>query len=731
MTAVEAAPPEAPRSGSSLTWLRALLALAIVVPLALLAAVGWWTYRESLVEAERQITLTADVLREHAVKVFDTAELVAVATERLLDTIPRDEIAANEQALHLQLNRLVRSLPQLSGAGVIDPDGTPLVSARVYPLPETLNLSDRDYFQEIRNNPTRAEYIGRALRSWQDPNLVFFTIARPWLQNEQVSGVLSISVDPAYFREVYARFAGDTGLIAGLVRTDGSILALHPFEEIPLDTIPPVESFAELIRDRPERGVYRTPSGLDGSDWLVAFNRVAAHDAYVAIALPLAGVRTAWLREMGVVLAFAVPFMIALVGISFLALRNSRREGAALAELREETARRELTEAQLRQANKMEAVGQLSGGIAHDFNNLLTAIGGNLELLARRLPEDATQHRLVSSARQAVTKAAQLTQRLLAFSRRQPLNPEAVDVNRLISGMADLLHRTLGETVALETVLAAGLWRTLIDVNQLENALLNLAINARDAMPMGGRLTIETANAFIDESYVAREGLRDVKTGQFVLVAVSDTGTGMSRATLERAFDPFFTTKAPGQGTGLGLSMVYGFVKQSGGHAKIYSEEGHGTTVRLYLPRAFANEAEHAAAATAEIPAPPVGKGESILVVEDDAGVLEFEREALAHGGYRVIEAHDGPEALQQLEANPSIDLLLTDIVLPNGMNGRQVAEAIQERRPSIKVLYATGYTRNAIVHHGRLDPGVVLLSKPFSSDELLRAVRRILDGPA
>ncbi len=710
--------------------MRALLALAVLVPLALFAGVAWWTYTQRLAEAEGRITLTADVLREHAVKVFDTAELVAVAAERLLENYTLAEIEANEEPLHLQLSRLVRRLPQLVGVSVIAPDGDPLVSARVYPLAEELNLADRDYVQAIVADPTRTEFISRAIRSAQDPNLIFFTIAQPWLQNDQFSGVMSTSIDPNYFRDVYARFAGDSGLIAGLVRGDGSILALHPFEEIPLDTIPPVESFAKLIRDLPARGVYRTPSGLDGSDWLVAFNRVASHEAYVAVALPLAGVRSAWMRQMAVVLAFAVPFMIALVAISLLAFRNSRRESAALAELRTETARRELTEAQLRQANKMEAVGQLSGGIAHDFNNLLTAIGGNLELLGRRMPEDATQHRLVSSARQAVTKAAQLTQRLLAFSRRQPLNPEAVDVNRLVSGMADLLHRTLGETVSLETVLAAGLWRTLIDVNQLENALLNLAINARDAMPKGGRLTIETANAFLDEGYVAREGLREVKTGQFVLVAVSDTGTGMSKATVERAFDPFFTTKAPGQGTGLGLSMVYGFVKQSGGHAKIYSEEGHGTTVRLYLPRAFASGAEHTAAST-DIPAPPASKGETILVVEDDPGVLDFEREALASAGYRVLEARDGAEALERLEANPAIEMLLTDVVLPGGMNGRQVAEAVRERRPEIKVLFATGYTRNAIVHHGRLDPGVVLLSKPFSSDELLRAVRRILDGPA
>jgi CheY-like chemotaxis protein/two-component sensor histidine kinase len=375
----------------------------------------------------------------------------------------------------------------------------------------------------------------------------------------------------------------------------------------------------------------------------------------------------------------------------------------------------------------MEAVGQLTGGIAHDFNNLLTAIGGNLELLGRKLAAaEPNLVRYVEAAREAVRRAAGLTQRLLAFSRRQALQPAEVDPNKLVSGMSDLLHRTLGEHIDIEVVQATGAWKIFADANQLESALLNLAINSRDAMPDGGRLTIETANVQIDEGYVAREGLSDVKPGHFVLIAVSDTGKGMPSDVAQRAFEPFFTTKPLGEGTGLGLSMVYGFVKQSGGHAKIYSEEGHGTTIRLYLPRATAAApvAERPSTAMAES---PTGHGETILVVEDDPAVLAFEVEALTSAGYRVLEARNGREAIDLLSANAGIALLFTDVVLAEGMNGREVADRALAINPKIKVLYATGYTKNAIVHHGRLDQGVDLLSKPFTTNDLLRRVRRIL----
>ena len=379
----------------------------------------------------------------------------------------------------------------------------------------------------------------------------------------------------------------------------------------------------------------------------------------------------------------------------------------------------------MRQLQKMEAVGQLTGGIAHDFNNMLAVILGGISLMERRLARgDTDVGRYLDGAKDGALRAAALTQRLLAFSRQQPLAPEPLDANRLVSGMTELLARTLGEQIRVETVLSAGLWRIHADAGQLENALLNLSVNARDAMPAGGRLTIETANAYMDDRYAAEHA---IAAGQYVLIAVSDTGTGMEPAVVARAFDPFFTTKAVGRGTGLGLSQVFGFVRQSGGHVKIYSEVGVGTAVKLYLPRFYGVDQP----APLRRPAPPPGTGhasEVVLVVEDDDRVRGWSVEALRELGYTVLHAASGPEALARLEAGQSVDLLFTDVVMPD-MTGRELADRALVLLPDLKVLFTTGYTRNAIVHNGMLDPGTNYLPKPFSLDQLAAKVRSVLDG--
>jgi PAS domain S-box-containing protein len=380
----------------------------------------------------------------------------------------------------------------------------------------------------------------------------------------------------------------------------------------------------------------------------------------------------------------------------------------------------------LRQAQKMEVVGQLTGGVAHDFNNLLQVVVGNLEILQRNLPpETARLRRAAENAMTGARRAATLTQRLLAFSRRQPLDPRPLSPNKLVSDMSELLHRTLGETVAVETVLAAGLWLVDADANQLESAVLNLAVNARDAMPGGGKLTIETANTRIDEAYAAQHA--EVTPGQYVVICVSDTGTGMSKDTIARAFEPFFTTKEAGKGTGLGLSMVYGFVKQSGGHVKIYSELGHGTCVRIYLPRFLGSLEQDPVADVAAIPEGT--HDETVLVVEDDDDVRTYSVEILRELGYRVVEAHDGASALRLLERQARVDLLFTDVVLPGGVTGADLAREALALRPGLSVLFTTGYARDAIVHHGRLDPGVHLITKPFSYADLAQKVRDVLDA--
>jgi signal transduction histidine kinase len=418
------------------------------------------------------------------------------------------------------------------------------------------------------------------------------------------------------------------------------------------------------------------------------------------------------------------------------AIMSAWRQTAGLIEARDELRlsneelvaegrRREQAEDQLRQSQKMEAIGQLTGGIAHDFNNMLAVIISGLSLIKRRMARGETNlNELIDAAIDGAHRASALTKRLLDFSRQQALVPEPVDANKLVSGMAELLRRTLGGDIQLETVLGGGLWPTHADPGQLENAILNIAVNARDAMPSGGRLTIETQNAHLDDRYAAEH--TEVKPGQYVLVAVTDTGLGMPPEVIAKAFDPFFTTKEVGKGTGLGLSQVFGFTKQSGGHVKIYSEPGAGTTVKLYLPRFFGAKEPKAFLEPAGAPRIERGAGEVILVVEDEASVRKLTIEGLTELGYTVLEAETAAAALRVLDSNENVALLLTDVVMPD-MNGRKLAEAALHRFPDLRVLYMTGYTRNAIVHNGVLDADVQLLSKPFTIETLALKVREAL----
>ncbi len=396
----------------------------------------------------------------------------------------------------------------------------------------------------------------------------------------------------------------------------------------------------------------------------------------------------------------------------------------ALGQLHEEVLERERTEDALRQSQKMEAVGQLTGGIAHDFNNLLAGISGSLELLQTRVAQGrlGDLDRYLVAAQGAAKRAAALTHRLLAFSRRQTLDPKPVNVNRLVYDMEELVRRTVGPAVRVEVVAADGLWTTLVDPNQLENALLNLCINARDAMPDGGQLTIETGNKWLDER-AARE--RELSPGQYVSLCVSDTGAGMAPEVIARAFDPFFTTKPIGMGTGLGLSMVYGFTRQSGGQARITSEPGQGALVCLYLPRHF-GDAENAEQPAELAAAPRAEQGKTVLVVDDEPTVRMLVTEVLEDLGCTAVEAADGPAGLQVLQSDMGVDLLVTDVGLP-GMNGRQLADAARERRPDLKVLFITGYAENAVVGNGHLDPGMHVLTKPFAMDALANRIKELI----
>ena len=447
------------------------------------------------------------------------------------------------------------------------------------------------------------------------------------------------------------------------------------------------------------------------------------------LALTYAAIALAWVSASSLLLAPAHVNLAEVlkgsgfVGVTAIALyvllrRHDASERAA-------AGRNRRLEAQLRQAQRLEAVGQLTGGIAHDFNNLLTVIIGNAGLLAAELHDDADRRGLAESTLSAAQRAADLTRRLLAFARLQTLEPRATDVGDLVAGMDTLVRRTLGEQIEIVVVRRAALWPALVDPAQLESAILNLAINGRDAMPAGGRLVIEIGNAVLTAADLERE--LDAKPGPYVVLSVGDTGTGIAPEHLDRVFDPFFTTKEVGRGTGLGLSMVFGFVKQSGGLIRLESTLGLGTTVRMYLPRALVAAAVGGGAPV--LPAP--GGRETILLVEDDELVRRYAHDQLVALGYRVITASNGREGLEVVRHRDDIELLFTDVVMPGGMNGADLAEAVRELRPHLPVLFTSGYAENAIVHDGRLAPDVQLLKKPYQRLELARAIRLALASTA
>jgi PAS domain S-box-containing protein len=409
------------------------------------------------------------------------------------------------------------------------------------------------------------------------------------------------------------------------------------------------------------------------------------------------------------------------VELSVTALK--RRDGFLFNGFIRDLTDRIAAEDRIRQAEKMEAVGQLTGGIAHDFNNILTVITGTIEILAEAVEKEPQLAAITRMIDEAASRGADLTQHLLAFARKQPLQPRETDVNELIMDTAKLLRPTLGEQIEIASVFEDKACMATVDPSQLATAILNLALNSRDAMPNGGKLTLETSMVFLDESYVGTHG--DVPPGRYALIAVSDTGTGIPAAILDKVFNPFFTSKGPGKGTGLGLSMVYGFVKQSAGHIMIYSEEGHGTTIKMYLPPGTGALAAAEDAITAAVE----GGHETILVVEDDKLVRDYVLTQLHSLGYITLDAANAAEALAIVEAGKDFDLLFTDVIMPGTMNGRQLANELQKTRPGLKVVFTSGYTENAIIHHGRLDSGVLLLAKPYRKSDLAAMIRKALAG--
>ncbi len=707
--------------------LRGLIVASVVLPLLVLAGGAWLSWRGTVRLANATLRNELAVSEEHASRVLDTHILLGGRVNDLLGNLSDDAIVARESELHDRLAAMIVGYSQVTAIIVTAADGHALVASSHFPVDRGVSFADREYFIALRDG-SAPFYIGGGVVGRMSRADVFTVAVRRRSDQGHFAGAILVGVSPSYFSKFDSdMFGGDPDYTASLTRADGTPLARYP------ELMQPGNQHDKLLVDAivqaPGGGLVRGVSSIDGVERMLAYRRLVNYPAYVTIGRRWSSVLAEWGATMATHLIFGIPATLGLLALSLLAMRRWRREHDALALLQDEVRRREVAEETLRQSQKMEAVGRLTGGIAHDFNNHLTVISSNIELLQRRLPPDnPALSRLTEAAMAGVQRAATLTHRLLAFSRQQPLEPEPLDVSRLVSNMSDLLRRTLGEDIAIETVLAGGLWQTRVDANQLENVLLNLAVNARDAMPGGGKLTIETANAYLDEAYAASHS--EVTAGQYVMLAVTDTGTGMTPEVIDKVFEPFFTTKPLGQGTGLGLSMVYGFVKQSGGHVAIYSELGQGTTVKVYLPRFIRAERVPATETCAGTPTHAGGTGETILVVEDDEAVRRASAEALREMGYRVLEAGDAMEGVRLIIDRGGINLLFTDVGLPGGVNGRALAEAARAAQPGLRVLFTTGYTRNAILNNGVLEHGVHFIAKPFNLKALAEKVREVLAEP-
>ncbi|MDZ4735197.1 MAG: ATP-binding protein [Rhodospirillaceae bacterium] len=731
-----------------------LVALAILVP-GILVGFRFFQDRAGAIDAAMEnLSASARVIAEDLdEKIQGTAQL-HFGLARARDLGARDRAACSGF-----LSAVLEEYPQYTGILTIDPDGSLFCDS--LQTGRELDLTDRNYFKaalQSLGGVTIEPAFGRLT------GISVLQIAYPARSNEgDLKFVLLASFNLRKFVDYHQRNL--KGMEILFFDKAGTVLVWSPGVERAEragTSIADTELF-RLAADAPDGGTFQI-NGVDDVTrvWTVATTTPEIRDAglYMAVGVPkgdlVAGANRRLLEN---IVALALASLLLFGGVWFLAEISIRRQVGRIAAMATELGRGDLNarippphprgelgelirvfngaaeslqqqraaiddlNKKLGQSQKMEAVGQLTGGIAHDFNNLLTVILGNAAALSEGLGDNQRLRTLAEMTERAAERGAELTSRLLAFARRQALEPRATDINRQVADMDKLLRRTLGEDIEIKMVQSSNLWNAMVDPGQLESAILNLSINARDAMPGGGRLTIEPANAHLDEAYVA--GQIEVEPGEYVMVAVSDSGTGMDGATLERAFEPFFSTKEVGKGSGLGLSMVYGFVKQSNGHVRIYSEAGQGSTVKLYLPRAAAgtDSAERrSSTAAAE------GGPEKILLVEDDDLVRDHVARQLSSLGYDVVTARDGSEAIEVLKRGDHFDLLFTDVVMPGGIGGRQLAEAAQKLRPDLPVLFTSGYTENAIVHNGRLDPGVHLLQKPYRKQDLATKVRAVLD---
>lgn len=710
---------------NSLRLLQWMMAASLALPVALFVIAAAISYNSTRDIADREIERTLDVVHEHALKVFETIDRSLSELNEVVRGLPDETIRAREPALHRRLKWLTDSLPQLKSAWIFDADGKALVNSLASPPPE-VSFADRDYFY-AHVDQAIGTFIGMALTPrppYQGAR--FFGVSRRRDSDDgSFIGVIQASVLPEYFESFYARIGSDTGSFFAMGRTDGALLAQFPRldRDLRLDPTGPV---GREIAAHPEHGLITVAWPSDGIERRIGYRRVSNYPIYVSAGLETSAIRARWFATMGQHLVFGVPATALLFLLLALALRRTQH-------LQAEAAKRHEAEEALKHSQRLEALGQLTGGVAHDFNNLLTVIRASVDLLNRPQLTEERRQRYITAIVDAVARAAKLTSQLLAFARRQTLKPEVFDVGERMQALHDMLAPLLGSAIEIAMRLPTEPCLVRADAGQFETALINMATNARDAMQGKGRITfkVEPATA-VPDTLAGASGNRLPGNHGFVRVTVSDTGVGIPAARLGRIFEPFFTTKQVGHGTGLGLSQVFGFARQSGGEVTVTSEVGHGSTFSLYLPRVSPDlvpqrQAPNTAPAVA-------GSGMSVLVVEDNIELANFAADGLTELGYSITLVDNATDALAELVVDADrFDVVFSDVVMP-GMTGLDLAQAIRDRGIGVPVVLTTGYSQ-ALSQDGVA--GFDLVQKPYSIEELSRVlhraarVRRVRDGAA
>ncbi len=703
--------------------LRVLLVVSVVGPALAWVAIGCLSYRADFANAENEIVRTSEVAREHASKVFDSFRLVSDRVQELLDGLDPAAMAAAELTLHDTFVRLIRNLPQIQSFLVIGRDGRAQVATAVYPVDTSKDFSDRDYFVALQK-PGTATYFSRVQVSRLTGETFFgWGEARRGADGE-FAGVVDIAISPDFFMRFYSTLIrefseGIGGRVVTMVRDDGQILVRYPAMAGSPAKVPPGNPFFTAIHANPEQGAYVNRSLVDSGapSRLFAFRKVPGHPIYIVAGRSIGSILGEWARAMLAYLVFAAIGAAALFWLTLMALRGALREQQALTRLSEEMRRRGAAEDQLRQAQKMEAVGQLTGGIAHDFNNLLTVIRSSIDLLRRPGLSEERRRRYLEALSDTTTRATKLTAQLLAFARRQTLKPEAFDAVEDLTRVLEMIRPLTGPRITIQTDMPDRPVYIHCDAGQFDTSIVNLAVNARDAMGGEGRMTLSLK---VVDAIPAVRGQPAV-AGDYAAVCVTDTGEGIPEDRLDRIFEPFFTTKMVGEGTGLGLSQVLGFAKQSGGEVTVESRPGQGAAFTLYLPRVA--EGRRPTTTRPRRDGAPPSLDARVLVVEDNLDVGAFVEESLAELGCRSVLTASASEALAELEKNSEgFDVVFSDVVMP-GMSGIELAGHIKAAYPRLPIVLASGYSDT--LARGDLD-GLEFLRKPYSIEELGGVLRRL-----